>query len=415
MPMPPCHPGADSRQRPSTAPSPVSLTPAGSITATRPRQTFEGHCRQLRQSIGSEVVPESDREDGRPSRLGQPSPDGSLEVQEREDSVGFLFPPSSQLNPKASVLGSHNGSVTSLARIGGAFCSRSRSRNPSLGSGSGSGGKSRHNSHVSVSSASLALGRARAHSLSHGISGASRSSIELVLGHVSQPESPPATGAVRLGDTSDVDGSEGALSNPESYTFGLPVVGSASSLLPRHIGVRARTLESDPGWSSVSVLSSSSAAAATAAVVVAMTTRARSSRGQVASPEPRSSSSHMYSSTSLSSERKRQGTQLHSAHLFGSQGSQGQRHQEETPPSPLILSQFVRSEDTTSGSTTTRTVTLAQAMSQAPAWAQTPAGVPIPSSPASTVFTRSARGEHGADIVRDGTNNDHQLDYGFGR
>src|SRR5216684_3744831 len=106
--------------------------------------------------------------------------------------------------------------------ISGTFCSLSRSRNTSSGSGSGRSGSSRHSSHVSVSSVSLALSRARAHSLAHGIGGASRSSIELVLGHVSQPGSPPATGAVRLGDTSDLDGSEGALSNPESHTFGLP-------------------------------------------------------------------------------------------------------------------------------------------------------------------------------------------------
>jgi hypothetical protein len=82
-----------------------------------------------------------------------------------------------------------------------------------------------------VSSTSLPLGRARAHSLIQGIDSASRSSIELVLGHM--PGSPPATGAVRLGDTSDVDGSEGALSNPKSHTFGLPVVGGGGSLVPR--------------------------------------------------------------------------------------------------------------------------------------------------------------------------------------
>jgi hypothetical protein len=90
--------------------------------------------------------------------------------------------------------------------------------------------RSPHNSHVLVSSASLALGRARAHSLIHGFGGASRLGIELVLGHMLS--SLPATGAVRLGDMSDVDGSEGALSNPESHTFGLPIVGGASSLLP---------------------------------------------------------------------------------------------------------------------------------------------------------------------------------------
>ena len=388
MPMPPRHPAAaGGRHRPSTAPNPVSPTPAGGLTASRPRQTFEGHRRQLRQSIGSEVLQESDREDDRPSRSGQPSPDGSLEAREREDSVGLLSPPSSQPSPRASLLGSRNGSATSLTRIGGAFRSRSRSRNESSGSASGSGGSSRHNSHVSVSSASLALGRARAHSLIQGIGGASRSSIELVLGRIPRPSSPPATGAVRLGDTSDVDGSEGALSNPESHTFGLPVVGGAGSLLPRRAGVRAHTLEGDPGRSSLSVSSSSSAAAAAAAAAAAITARARSARGQATSPVPRSSSSRAHSSNSLSSERERQGTRLQSAHSFGSQSSpQQQQQEEETPPSPSILSQSVQSEDTTSGgSTTTRTVTLAQAMSEASSQAQTrahtPAGIPIPASP----------------------------------
>jgi hypothetical protein len=176
---------------------------------------------------------------------------------------------------------------------------------------------------------------------------------------------------VSLGDTSDVDRSEGAPSNPESHTFGLPVVGGACSLLPRRAGVRAHTLEGDPGRSSVSVSSSSSAAAATAAVAAAMSARARSARGPVASPEPRSSSSRARSSTSLSSEGERQGTQLQSAHLFGSQGPRQQEQQDEetSPSSPSILSQSVRSEDTTSGSTTTRTITLAQAMSEAPSQA----------------------------------------------
>jgi hypothetical protein len=79
-----------------------------------------------------------------------------------------------------------------------------------------------------LSGASLALGRARAHSLIQGIVGAFRSSIELVLGYM--PRFPPATGAVCLGDTSDIDGSEGALNNPESHTFGLPVVDSLVAL-----------------------------------------------------------------------------------------------------------------------------------------------------------------------------------------
>src|SRR6266478_2038102 len=370
MPMHPRHPaaGAGGRQRPSTAPNPASPTPAGGLTATRPRQTLEGHRRQLRQSVGSEPLPESDREDDRASRSGQPSPDGSLEAREREDSVGLLSAPSSQPSPRASLLGSRNGSATSLTRIGGAFRSRSRSRNESSGSGSGSGGSSRHNSHVSVSSAPLALGRARAHSLIQGIGGASRSSIELVLGRMSRPGSPPATGAVRLGDTSDVDGSEGALSNPESHTFGLPVVGGAGSLLPRRAGVRAHTLESDAGRSSLSVSSSSSAAAAAAAVAAAMSARARSTRGQGAVQESRGSSERVRSSNSLSSERERQGTQLQSVHTSGSQDSRPRQkgREEETPPSPSILSQSVRSEDTTSVSTTTRTVTLGQATSEAP-------------------------------------------------
>jgi hypothetical protein len=103
MPMPPHHPAAaGGRQRSSTAPSPVSPTPAG-LAATRPRQTFDGR-KQLSQSIGSEVLHESDCEDDRPSRSGQPSPDGSLEAREREDSVGLLSLPSSQPSPRASLL-----------------------------------------------------------------------------------------------------------------------------------------------------------------------------------------------------------------------------------------------------------------------------------------------------------------------
>jgi hypothetical protein len=181
-----------------------------------------------------------------------------------------------------------------------------------------------------VSSASLALGCARARSLIQGIGGTLRSSVELVLGHM--PSSPP-TG--------------------------------------------------DPGRSSVSISSSSSSSPAAA---TAMTARARSAREQVASPEPRSSSSRARSSATLSFERERQGTQLRSAHSFGSEGSRQQlQHDEETPPLPSILSQPVQSEGTTSGSTTTRTITLGQAMSEAPSQAQTqahtPSGIPIPSSP----------------------------------
>ena len=52
MPMPPHHPAAGGgRQRPSTVPNPVSPTPAGSLTASRPQQTLKGHRQQLHQSI----------------------------------------------------------------------------------------------------------------------------------------------------------------------------------------------------------------------------------------------------------------------------------------------------------------------------------------------------------------------------
>ena len=138
MPMPPRHPAAaGGRQRPLTAPSPVSPAPAG-LTAMMSRQTFEGRW-QLRQSIGSEVLHDSDREDDRPSRYGQPLPDGSLEARERKDPVSLLSPPSSQPSPRASLLGSRNGSATPLARISGAFrsCSRSWNTGTRLGSGSG--------------------------------------------------------------------------------------------------------------------------------------------------------------------------------------------------------------------------------------------------------------------------------------
>jgi hypothetical protein len=52
--------------------------------------------------------------------------------------------------------------------------------------------------------------------------------------------SPPTTGVVRLGGTSDVDRSEGALSNPESHMFGLPVVGGGGHD-PITFGVMFRT------------------------------------------------------------------------------------------------------------------------------------------------------------------------------
>ncbi len=112
-----------------------------------------------------------------------------------------------------------------------------------------------------------------------------------------------------------------------------PVVGGSSAL--GFVHVRLGTIR----WSSVSVSSSYSTAAATAAIVAAMSVRARLAGGQVASPEPRSSSLRVRSSTSLSPERERQGTQLQSASSFGSQGSrQQQQQQEKTPPPPGDLS-----------------------------------------------------------------------------
>ena len=383
IPMPPRHPaaGAGGRQRPATAPgpaSPTSPTPAGGLSATRPRQTFEQPRRHLRpDSAASEDLLESDREEDRASRSGQPSPDGSLEAREREDSVGLLSPPSSQPSPRASLLGSRNGSATSLARISGAFRPRSRSRNTSSGSGTGSGASSRHDSRVSVSSASLALGRARAHSLIHSIGGASRSSIELVLGRVGQ--SGPASGAVRLGDSSDADGSEGALSNPESHTFGLPpLVGGATSMLPRRTGARARTLDSDGGRSSVS--------SAAVAVAAARARAARDREQGLAQGSTRMRSAESLSSAERERERVRAQTRrpLQTTRSFGSQDSQRQQEQEqEQPPSPSVMTQSMRSEeDTTSVSTRTQTqAMMSQAPSQVQTRAHTPAGVPIPSSP----------------------------------
>ena len=345
VPMPPRHPApGGGRQRPLTASSHVSPTSAG-LTATRPRQTFEWR-RQLHpsQTIGSEVLHESDREDDCTSRSGQPSPAGSLEARQHGDSVGLLSPPSSQPSRRASLLqvGSRSACATSLTRISSVFRSCSRSRNIGTGSGSGSGGSSPRNSHVSVSSASLALGPTGPHSLIQALA---------ALRDLTS-SSPPATGAVLPDDASDADGSEGALRDSESHTFGLPVVGGAASLLPRGTGVRGRTHENDPGRSSVSVSSSSSpAAAASAAFVAAMSARVRLARGQVASPEAMSSSSGMRSSASLSSAMKVSVRgQLHSARWFVAQRSrQQQRQEEETPPSPSILSQSVRSEDTTGG------------------------------------------------------------------
>ncbi|KAI9456816.1 hypothetical protein BJY52DRAFT_1187652 [Lactarius psammicola] len=381
MPMPPRHPGAGAsgRQRAGTVPIPVSPTPPGAISATRPRQQLlldEHHHRQQQQRLSTESIGSgSDREDDHASRSGQPSPDGSLEAREREDSVGLLSPspPSSQSSPRVSLLGSRsrNGSAASLARISGAFRPRSRSRHTSSGSGTGtgSGASSRHNSHVSLSSVSLALGghRARAHSLIQSIADASHSSIELVLGRT--PSSQP--GAVRLGEASDADASAsdgGALSNPENHTFGMPVVGGAGTALPRRAGMRARTLESTTARSppispvsSVSVSSSSarggtaSRAAAAAAAAAARTRSASSSASSASSQRARA---HAHARVGL-------GAGLQTARSFASeQGS---------PPS--ILTRSVRSD----GSTQTQTQLQGQAQPQ-PQPPSPPVGVPIPQS-----------------------------------
>ena len=360
MPMPPRHPaaGASGRQRAGTVP--MSPTPAGALSATRPRtqpalfneqQPEEDDLRS--ESIGSG----SDREDEHASRSGQPSPDGSLEAREREDSVGLLSPSSSQSSPRVSLYGSRsrNGSAASLARIGGAFRPRSRSRHTSSGSGtgSGSGASSRHDSHVSLSSVSLALGghRARAHSLIQSIAGASRSSVELVLGRT------PSSQAVRLGNASDVDADAsasdgGALSNPENHTFGMPVVGGAGTALPRRAGVRARTLETTTRRSPVSSSSSPSSAAAALAAAAAARTRSTSS----------SASSSAASQRALALARARAG--LQTARSFASdQGS---------PPS--ILTRSARSD----GSTLTQTQTQTQGQMPPSSSPPPPAGVPIP-------------------------------------
>ena len=60
----------------------------------------------------------------------------------------------------------------------------------------------------------MALGRGRAHSLIQGIGGASRASIELVLGRIPEPSYSPTTGTSCLGDASDIDGSEGGAEQP---------------------------------------------------------------------------------------------------------------------------------------------------------------------------------------------------------
>jgi hypothetical protein len=146
--------------------------------------------------------------------------------------------------------------------------------------------------------------------------------------------------------------------------------------------------------------SSSSAAAAMVAVAAAISARARSSREEVS--DDNEVELHTRGMLLLGSGdiRQRQWTQLHSACSFGLQGSQQRQQQdEETPPSPSILSQSVGSEVTTSRSTTIRMVMLAQAMSQAPGADASQGTDFFLSFATSTVFTASARGSDSVSIV----------------
>jgi hypothetical protein len=234
MPMPPHHPTTSTSGHQRAGSIPISPTPVGSLTAMSPQQqAFEEYYQHLRMSIvGSEPVPKPDHEDDRLSHSGQPSPDGLLKAGECEDSIGLLSPPSSQPSPRASLPCSCNGSAALLARIGSAFRSYSHSQHMSSGSGgtgTGSGTSSRHNSHVSLSNILLALGCACAESLIHSIGSTSWSSIELVLGRTSGP----GPGAIWLsggGESSDAsEGSSPPSSNPESHTFGMPIIGGAGT------------------------------------------------------------------------------------------------------------------------------------------------------------------------------------------
>ena len=367
MPMPPRHPAAGSSGRQRAGTMPMSPTPAGALTATRPTLTNE----QQHHDLGAESIGSgSDREDehDRASRSDQPSPDGSLEAREREDSVGLLSPASSQSSPRVSLLGSssrsRNGSAASLARISVAFRPRSRSRHTSSGSGTGtgttgSGASSRHDSHVSLSSVSLALGghRARAHSLIQSIAGASRSSVELVLGRTpssQQHQHQQQQQSVRLDDADvDVDpdasaSDGGALSNPENHTFGMPVVGGAGSALPRRAGMRARTLESTSRRSPVSFVtnanSSSNGNGATSAAIAAARARSTSS----------SASSSAASQRALALARARAGLQ-HARSFASDQGG--------SPPS--ILTRSARSDQTqTQMQSTSAAMPIPQSQSQ---------------------------------------------------
>ncbi|KAI0263628.1 hypothetical protein BC834DRAFT_844491 [Gloeopeniophorella convolvens] len=186
MPMPPRHPAARRARAgtvPVPGPGPVPASPASpSPPARRPRAARMSFRESMSSAAGA-TLPESDRESER-----QPSPDGSLEAREREDSLGLL---SAHPSPR--------GSAVSLARLSGAW--RSRSRHTSSSSGS-------PNSHSGSGNNSRASSR--------------------------------APRPVRLAGHSESEG-DGALSNPENHTFGRPVAGTG---MRRDAGARARTLES---------------------------------------------------------------------------------------------------------------------------------------------------------------------------
>ncbi|THH14293.1 hypothetical protein EW146_g6022 [Bondarzewia mesenterica] len=243
MPMPPRHPASTGqrRQRSGTVPIPTSPTPViGPIVSLpRPRTQspqMDADPEVLYESNGEgEVVGALDL--GTPEGQASPEPEGEQEALEQEDSVGLL---SHAPSPKTSFGGLRNrsGSVVSLTRRNDSRSrsgSEYRSRHNSSTSGSRNGSNSRHNSNsAGGSSVSVALGgraaiRTRAQSLIQSVASASRSSVELVTGRRGRAQS-----VVRLEDYEDTDSSpyisEDALSNPESHTFGVPLIGGASAM-----------------------------------------------------------------------------------------------------------------------------------------------------------------------------------------
>ncbi|TFY76339.1 hypothetical protein EWM64_g7670, partial [Hericium alpestre] len=251
MPPPPRHPGSNGqrRQRSGTVPipsSPSPVVPNPSLFQRRGR----AQSRPESTDIGPEVLYESEGEmveivgaldfsSSSGSRRGRrsPSPEGSQEALEREDSVGLL---SAAPSPKSSFGGMRHraGSAVSLGRLSNGSRSHPgsgyRSRHGSSGSGSRSGSNSRHNSNSnpSASSISLVLGgsggvRERAQSLIHSVGTASRSSLDLVVGRRARTQSAVRLEDYEEGSESSPYFSEDAMSNPENHTFGQPVAGGA--------------------------------------------------------------------------------------------------------------------------------------------------------------------------------------------